>query len=155
MQVRLGPAKGKDFATTLGPWIVTADELEPHRDADGFLDLRLPVAVNGVEIGRDLLSNMGWTFEDDDRLRLPRQPRSCPATCSAPAPSATAAASPSCGAATARRTPPPLRPGDVVTLTVEGIGSLTNRVAVAPPPPALPPVRRRDAAEARRREAAP
>ena len=27
MQVGLGPAKGKDFATTLGPWIVTADEL--------------------------------------------------------------------------------------------------------------------------------
>ena len=28
MKVRLGPAKGKDFATSLGPWIVTADELE-------------------------------------------------------------------------------------------------------------------------------
>ena len=39
MQVSLGPAKGKDFAITLGPWLVTADELEPYRDADGFLDL--------------------------------------------------------------------------------------------------------------------
>ena len=29
MKVRLGPAKGKDFGTSLGPWIVTADELEP------------------------------------------------------------------------------------------------------------------------------
>ena len=39
MQVGLGPAKGKDFATSIGPWIVTADELEPFHDADGFLDL--------------------------------------------------------------------------------------------------------------------
>ena len=29
MQVGLGPAKGKDFATSIGPWIVTADELGP------------------------------------------------------------------------------------------------------------------------------
>ena len=63
MQVGLGPAKGKDFGTTLGPWIVTADELEPYSDADGFLDLWCTVSVNGDEIGRDLLSGMGWTFE--------------------------------------------------------------------------------------------
>jgi 2-keto-4-pentenoate hydratase/2-oxohepta-3-ene-1,7-dioic acid hydratase in catechol pathway len=63
MQVGLGPAKGKDFATSLGPWIVTADEMEPYRDAEGFLDLWCIVSVNGNEIGRDLLSNMGWTFE--------------------------------------------------------------------------------------------
>ena len=37
MKVRLGPAKGKDFGTTLGPWIVTADELAPFLDDDGFL----------------------------------------------------------------------------------------------------------------------
>jgi hypothetical protein len=63
MTVNLGPAKGKDFAGTLGPWIVTADELDRYRDADGFLDLWCTAAVNGVEVGRDLLSNMGWTFE--------------------------------------------------------------------------------------------
>ena len=40
----MGWAKGKDFASTLGPWIVTADELEPHRDADGRLDLEMSVA---------------------------------------------------------------------------------------------------------------
>ena len=73
MQVGLGPAKGKDFGTTLGPWIVTADELEPYRDADGFLDLWCTVTVNGDEIGRDLLSDMGWTFETHDRLRVSRQ----------------------------------------------------------------------------------
>ena len=36
MKVRLGPAKGKDFATTLGPWIVTADEFSAYRDESGI-----------------------------------------------------------------------------------------------------------------------
>src|SRR4051812_7002290 len=64
MKVNLGPAKGKDSATTLGPWLVTADELEPYRDDDGFLALDLRVSVNDVGVGQDLLSNMGWPFEE-------------------------------------------------------------------------------------------
>src|SRR5699024_6711706 len=62
MKVRLGPCKGKDFAMSLGPWIVTADELEPFRDAEGFLALRAEVFVNGNLVGEDLVSNMGWPF---------------------------------------------------------------------------------------------
>ncbi len=62
MQVGLGPCKGKDFATTLGPWIVTADELEPAKDADGFLDLVASAWVNGERVGHDLVSHIGWTF---------------------------------------------------------------------------------------------
>ncbi len=46
MTVGLGPCKGKDTAGTLGPYLVTADELEPHRDADGFL--RLALTVEGI-----------------------------------------------------------------------------------------------------------
>jgi hypothetical protein len=42
-----------------------------------------------------------------------------------------------------KQEPPPLQPGDEVTLTVQGIGSLANRVRVAVAAPALPPVRRR------------
>ena len=49
MQVNLGPAKGKDFAGTLGPWLVTADELERHKDADGFLELECVATVNDVD----------------------------------------------------------------------------------------------------------
>ena len=60
MQVGLGPAKGKDTATTLGPWLVTADEFTA--DEDGFLDLALTAEVNGRVVGSDLLSNMGWPF---------------------------------------------------------------------------------------------
>ena len=41
MKLKLGPSKGKDFATTIGPWVVTADELDMHRDEDGFLDLEM------------------------------------------------------------------------------------------------------------------
>ena len=64
MKVKLGPAKGKDFASTLGPWLVTADELELYRDDEGFLALDMRVSVNGTVIGHDLLSNMGWPFEE-------------------------------------------------------------------------------------------
>lgn len=55
MRIGLGPAKGKDFATTLGPWLVTPDEL------DG-LDLTLRAHLNGELFGQDVLSNMHWSF---------------------------------------------------------------------------------------------
>lgn len=47
MAVGLGPAKGKDFATALGPWLVTPDELPL---ADGRLQLEATVTVNGTEL---------------------------------------------------------------------------------------------------------
>ena len=46
--VRLGPAKGKDFASSFGPWLVTPDELEDARSGTGY-DLAMTAAVNGVE----------------------------------------------------------------------------------------------------------
>ena len=47
MAYGLGPAKGKDFATSLGPWVVTTDELLPFL-VDGVLRLDCRVRVNGV-----------------------------------------------------------------------------------------------------------
>ena len=137
MKVQLGPAKGKDFATTLGPWLVTADELEPYRDADGFLALDLRAHVNGELIGQDLLSNMGWPFEELIAYAS-RGTEVRAATCSAPAPAATAAAWPSCGGAAGGSTRRRCAPGDVVELTVEGIGAVRNRVVAGL---SLPPVR--------------
>ena len=65
MTVGLGPAKGKDTATTLGPWLVTADELEPLPRRRRLPRPRHCTAeVNGERVGHDLLSNMGWTFEE-------------------------------------------------------------------------------------------
>jgi 2-keto-4-pentenoate hydratase/2-oxohepta-3-ene-1,7-dioic acid hydratase in catechol pathway len=147
MRVRLGPAKGKDFAGSLGPWIVTADELESCK-RDGFLDLWCTAAVNGVEVGRDLLGNMGWTFETmlayaarDSVVR--------PGDLLGSGTVGNGGCLAELWGRNGEQNPPPLTDGDVVTLTVEGIGSLTNRVTSAPPTDELPRVRRRDAARAR------
>jgi 2-keto-4-pentenoate hydratase/2-oxohepta-3-ene-1,7-dioic acid hydratase in catechol pathway len=55
MAVRLGPAKGKDFATSLGPCIVTADELDPKA-------VRLTARVNGEVWSEGSLGDVHWTF---------------------------------------------------------------------------------------------
>jgi 2-keto-4-pentenoate hydratase/2-oxohepta-3-ene-1,7-dioic acid hydratase in catechol pathway len=148
MQVSLGPAKGKDFASTLGPWLVTSDELDEHRDAGGFLDLWCTVSVNGTEVGRDLLSNMGWTFgalvayASRDSLVVPGDVIG-----------SGTAGNGGCLAelwgVRGGQDPRPLRDGDLVEVSVEGIGRIANRIGSAPPAPELPQVRRRSAIDAR------
>jgi fumarylacetoacetate (FAA) hydrolase len=49
--VRLGPAKGKDFATTFGPWLVTPDEIADVAAGRGY-DLAMVARVNGSETSR-------------------------------------------------------------------------------------------------------
>ena len=65
MKLSLGPAKGKDFATALGPWLVTKDELESKRieseNGDRY-DLSMTCTVNGKELSRGNLKDMTWTF---------------------------------------------------------------------------------------------
>ncbi|MBT2443111.1 fumarylacetoacetate hydrolase family protein [Streptomyces sp. ISL-36] len=143
MKVGLGPCKGKDTATTLGPYLVTADELEPYRDAEGFLRLALRAEINGESVGDDLLSHMSWTFEEmtayASRGTLVRP--------------GDVLGSGTCGnggclaelwGVRGEQTPPPLKPGDTVTLTVEGIGTLTNTVVPGAELVPLPAGRRRD-----------
>jgi len=137
MKINLGPAKGKDSATTLGPWLVTADELEPYRDDEGFLALDLRVSVNGVEVGRDLLSNMGWPFEE----LISYASRATEVRAGDVLGSGTCGNGGCLAELWGRRgdaAPPPLRPGDVVEMTVEGIGTIRNRVVEGVE---LPPVR--------------
>ena len=148
MQVRLGPAKGKDFATTLGPWIVTADELDERRDPDGFLGLWCTAEVNGVEVGRDLLANAGWTFEAMI-AHASRDSRVEPGDVLGSGTVGNGGCLAELWGRRGAQDPPPLQAGDVVTLTVEGIGSITNRVVIAEPAPAVTPVRRRDHGAAR------
>ncbi|ELP70300.1 fumarylacetoacetate hydrolase family protein [Streptomyces turgidiscabies] len=142
MKVKLGPAKGKDTATTLGPWLVTPDELEPHRDADGFLDLALTVEVNRETVGQDRLTGMAWTFEEMAAY-------ASRGTWIRPG---DVLGSGTCGnggclaelwGRTGVLEPPPLTPGDTVTMTVEGIGTISNTVAEGVRPVPLPPARRR------------
>jgi fumarylacetoacetate (FAA) hydrolase len=73
MAVGLGPAKAKDFATSLGPYLVTPDEL-PY--ADGRLTLEARVDVNGEELSRCHAEEMHFTWPElvaqatrDTRLR--------------------------------------------------------------------------------------
>ncbi|MEV8315830.1 fumarylacetoacetate hydrolase family protein [Streptomyces sp. NPDC059900] len=146
MKVGLGPCKGKDAASTLGPCLVTADELERYRDAEGFLRLALTAEVNGRVIGKDLLSNMSWTFEEMTAY-------ASRGTAVRPG---DVLGSGTCGnggclaelwGVRGEQSPPPLRPGDTVTLTAEGIGTLTNTVVPGVPgavPHAVPRARRRD-----------
>jgi fumarylacetoacetate (FAA) hydrolase len=65
MKLSLGPAKGKDFATALGPWLVTKDELEgrilPSPKGIQF-DLEMRAFVNGVQVSRGNVRDMTWTF---------------------------------------------------------------------------------------------
>lgn len=62
MRIGLGPSKGKDAATGLGPWLVTPDELEDRRTASGF-DLAMDVTVNGHPYSAGNLADLYWSFE--------------------------------------------------------------------------------------------
>ncbi|WP_236795192.1 fumarylacetoacetate hydrolase family protein [Amycolatopsis sp. GM8] len=57
----IGMGKSKDSAITLGPALVTVDELEDHR-RDGRLAIELSATVNGEELTRGSLDQMDWTF---------------------------------------------------------------------------------------------
>ncbi|SEL08320.1 fumarylacetoacetate hydrolase family protein [Parapedobacter koreensis] len=70
MKLNLGPAKGKDFATAFGPWLVTPDELEPYRvpPPKGHIghthDLAMRCVVNGEKVSEGRLADMAWTFAE-------------------------------------------------------------------------------------------
>ncbi|HWD03623.1 MAG TPA: fumarylacetoacetate hydrolase family protein [Amycolatopsis sp.] len=138
--VGMGPVKGKDFANTIGPWIVTSDELEPYR-CDDRLALELHAEVNGgaLPAGGDTSANMSWSFEEMVAF----------ASRGAELVPGDVLASGTCGAGclleywahTNTEEPPPLRPGDVVTLVAEGIGSVSNRIVAGVEPVAVPTAR--------------
>lgn len=148
MKVRLGPAKGKDFAMTLGPWIVTADELEPFVDDDGFLAVRAELFVNGELIGEDLVSNMGWPF----RELVAYAARNSVVVPGDVLGSGTVGNGGCLGELWGRRgalDPRPLEPGDEVRLVVEGVGEVVNVVGERVAAPAVPRARVRSRARTR------
>jgi len=121
MQVGLGPAKGKDFATSFGPWIVTADELPS-------LDLDCRVFVNGQLIGQDRLSHMNWTFPQ----LVAYASRDSVVVAGDMLASGTTGGGGCLAELWGRngaQTPPPLEPGDEVRMEVDGIGVLVGSVA--------------------------
>lgn len=70
MKLNLGPAKGKDFSTVIGPYLVTPDELEPFKvpAKEGHVgnryNLSMKCWVNGVQVSEGNMSQMDWTFAE-------------------------------------------------------------------------------------------
>lgn len=67
MKLNLGPAKGKDFATSFGPWLVTPDELKKYKVASQRGDrynLPMQAVHNGKNVSRGNMKDMNWTFAE-------------------------------------------------------------------------------------------
>ena len=65
MKLNLGPAKGKDFATTIGPFLVTPDELKDQinqTERGNQISLKMECFINSKKISEDNLKNLSWTF---------------------------------------------------------------------------------------------
>jgi|SoiMethySBSTD1v2_1073268.scaffolds.fasta_scaffold09224_14 fumarylacetoacetate (FAA) hydrolase len=114
MKVGLGPAKGKDFATSLGPIVVTPDEFD---GSDGEMVAR----VNGEERSRGNLRDLNWPWE---RL-LEQAARNTHLVPGDVIGSGTVGTGCILELGDGRW----LRPGDAVELEVEGLGVLRNRIA--------------------------
>ena len=128
MKLNLGPAKGKDFATSLGPWLVTPDELEDRRTGFGAeerYDLAMTGRINGDQLTSANFTDITFTFP---RMieRASQSVRLRPGD---------VLGSGTCGTGcilelgtTRHRW---LRPGDVVEMEIERLGVLRNSI-VAP-----------------------
>jgi fumarylacetoacetate (FAA) hydrolase len=70
MLLNLGPAKGKDFSTVIGPWLVTPDELDPYKilpkpgHTGNAYALDMKCWVNGIEVSSGSMGDMDWTFAE-------------------------------------------------------------------------------------------
>jgi 2-keto-4-pentenoate hydratase/2-oxohepta-3-ene-1,7-dioic acid hydratase in catechol pathway len=121
MKVLLGPAKGKDFATSIGPYIVTKDELEPYRVGQRF-NLEMTAKVNGEVLSKGNFKDIYYTFGDmierasEDVALYPGDIIG----------SGTVGFG--CLMELGTEVHRWLEPGDEVELTITGLGSLTNKI---------------------------
>lgn len=123
MKVHLGPAKGKDFASSLGPCIVTLDELAPHAtDRPAVFELDMRARVNGAERSRGNFKDIHWSFGDI----LARASESVTLDPGDVIGSGTVGTG--CLLELTKAKGPWLKPGDEVELEIEGIGILKNVV---------------------------
>lgn len=126
MKVGLGPAKSKDFATSLGPFLVTPDELEdralPDQRQGRRYDLTMTASVNGQERSRGNAREMHWTFAE----LIAHASRNTVVRPGDLIGSGTVGTG--CLVEFPEGTYPWLQPGDVVRLQIERLGALENRV---------------------------
>jgi 2-keto-4-pentenoate hydratase/2-oxohepta-3-ene-1,7-dioic acid hydratase in catechol pathway len=111
MAVGLGPAKGKDFASSFGPYLVTPDELaDRHTGRPGVYDLEMVARVNGVERSRGNWKDLYWSFGQMIEVI------------------GSGTVGTGCLLELTRGQGPYLQPGDVVELEIERLGVLRNTV---------------------------
>lgn len=129
MKLNLGPGKGKDFATSLGPWLVTPDELAPYRVGTGLspalerYDMTMLARVNGKEISRGNFRDIYYSFpqmiawaSQNARLRVGDVLGS-------------GTVGTGCLLELGTEVHPWFQHGDEIELEIEGIGVLRNRIA--------------------------
>ena len=126
MKLNLGPGKGKDFATSLGPWLVTPDELASRRSGAGAserYDMTMLARVNGQEISRGNFNQTYYSFPQmiawasrNARLRAGDVLGS-------------GTVGTGCLLELGTEVHPWVQRGDVIELEIEGIGVLRNKIA--------------------------
>lgn len=125
VKMGLGPAKGKDFATSIGPYLVTLDELADRRrpgpDGDRY-DLTMTARVNGKEYSRGNFSDITFTFAQ----MIARASADCPLYPGDLIGSGTVGTG--CILELGGDEYGWLQPGDVVELEIERLGVLRNTI---------------------------
>lgn len=125
VKVGLGPAKGKDFATSMGPWLVTPDELEDVKitgaKGDRY-DMTMVARVNGVEYSRGNFRDIHYTFAE----MIARASADCPLYPGDVIGSGTVGTG--CLLELGEEKGGWLKPGDVIELEVERLGVLRNSI---------------------------
>lgn len=137
MKLNLGPAKGKDFATVIGPWLVTPDELEKFKVESPFgdkYDLAMQAYHNGRKVSSGNLKDMNWTFaEIIERASYgveiyPGDVIGSGTVGSGCYLELNGTHAIEAGQKGEAFEPVWLREGDFIELTIEGLGKLTNRI---------------------------
>lgn len=125
MKMNLGPAKGKDFATSLGPWLVTPDELADKRlgsGADERYDLTMLGRINDHEVSRGNFKDLYFSFPQMIE-RASRHVMLKPGDIIGSGTVGTG-----CILELGPENVPWIKPGDVVEMEIERLGVLRNRI---------------------------
>ncbi|HMX17611.1 MAG TPA: fumarylacetoacetate hydrolase family protein [Anaerolineales bacterium] len=129
LRIGLGPAKGKDFASSLGPVIVTSEALADRAvDRPGVYDLMMTAKINGVEMSRANLKDIFWSFGEI----IARASDTCELQAGDVVGSGTVGTG--CLLELTKGQGPWLNAGDVVELEIEKIGTLKNTIGTKPTP---------------------
>ncbi|MEE6137161.1 fumarylacetoacetate hydrolase family protein [Mycobacterium sp. 050128] len=145
-QLAIGQGKGKDSGVTLGPYLVTPDELEEYR-RDGRLDLQVTALVNDHVIGSGSTAQMDWSFGEVISY-VSRGVQLTPGDVIGSGTVPTCTLVEHLSMAELESFPGWLRDGDVVTLRVQGLGETRQTVRASRPPHRLAPRPNPDAAPA-------